>query len=42
MFLNQVNGDAIDNVFKQPGKLQFNTNKATGIKSDEGEVKYLE
>lgn len=42
VFLNQVNGDAFDNVFKQPSKLRFNTYKATGIKSDEGEVKYLE
>jgi len=42
VFLNQVNGDAFDKVFEQHSKLQFNTNKATGIKNGDGEVKYLE
>lgn len=34
VFANQVGGNAFDNVFKQPSKLQFNMNKATGIKSE--------
>lgn len=42
VLLNQVNGDVSDNVCKQHFELQFNTNKITAIKSDEGEVECLE
>lgn len=42
LFLHQVNGDALDNIFKQHSELKFNANKVTGIKSAEGEVEYLE
>lgn len=38
VLLNQINGDALDKVFK----FQFNTNKVTGIKNAEREVEYLE